>query len=120
MENHSATSATTLNYNKGKRIRCGKKGKVGGGCIVIEKVKKVGCEDSANACVENIVKEICHGKANCTLTASHSVLKTNLKCGKKETSDTLQVNQLNLLSCCQWIHLSTIVVVRKSQKVLFQ
>ena len=84
MESHSATSATTLNYNKGKRIRCGKKGKVGGGCIVIEKVEKVGCEDSANACVENIVKEICHGKANCTLTASHTVLKTNLKCGKKK------------------------------------
>ena len=38
MESHSATSATTLNYNKGKRIRCGKKGKVGGGCIVIESV----------------------------------------------------------------------------------
>ena len=45
MENHSATSATTLKYNTGKRIRCGKKGKVGGGCIVIEKVEKVGCED---------------------------------------------------------------------------
>ena len=84
MENHSATSATTLKYNTGKRIRCGKKGKVGGGCIVIEKVEKVGCEDSANACVENIVKEICHGKANCTLTASNEVLKTNLKCGKKK------------------------------------
>ena len=38
MESHSATSATTLKYNTGKRIRCGKKGKVGGGCIVIESV----------------------------------------------------------------------------------
>ena len=84
MENHSATSATYLNYNKGKRIRCGKKGKVGGGCIVIEKVEKVGCEDSANTCVENIVKEICHGKAECILTAANNVLKSNMNCGEKK------------------------------------
>ena len=38
MENPGATSITTLKYNTGKRIRCGKKDKIDGGCIIIEKV----------------------------------------------------------------------------------
>ena len=40
MENPGATSITTLHYNKGKRIRCGKKDKIDGGCIIIEKVDR--------------------------------------------------------------------------------
>ena len=48
-------------------------------------VEKVGCPaGTGTACIERIVKEKCHGKPECIITASNKVLKADLECGEKK------------------------------------